>query len=247
MTFFMRVAAVIAIVAVAGAAALNAFGSGPRLGSWFAPGPTMQPTPTETPTPLPSSAAGNGCAVLEAGSYRASVGAIPLTVTVPNAWHVFTLDPIHIGASTCLEDDDSVKLEVSLASRVPTDACQWQGIHVEAETPEAVTAALAAQEGHETIGPTDVTVAGYPASRFEFSVLDSAGESTACEGFSTVALAGTPEDSLEHTLSPGQTATVYVVDVDGSTLVVAATRDGSATPANLAELDAVVDSLRFEP
>ena len=169
-----------------------------------------------------------------------------MTVTVPNEWHVFTLDPIHIGKSDCL-DDDSVKLEVSTVSRVPTDACQWLGAHVEADTPEAVTAALAAQEGHETIGPTDVTLAGYPASRFEFSVRDSERESTACEGVSSVGLAGTPDDSFEHVLAPGQSATVYVVDVDGTTLVVAATHDGTAASVEVAELNAVVDSLRFEP
>ena len=34
---------------------------------------------------------------------------------------------------------------------------------------EAVTL-LAGQEGHETVGPTDATIGGYPAQRFDVSV-----------------------------------------------------------------------------
>jgi hypothetical protein len=51
MTMYLRVAAVIAIVAVAGAAALYAFGSGPNVGS--GPTPTTQPTLTPPPTAVP--------------------------------------------------------------------------------------------------------------------------------------------------------------------------------------------------
>ena len=50
MTMYVRVAAVIATVAVAGLAALYAFGYGPNIGS----GPTAEPTPLPTPTTSPA-------------------------------------------------------------------------------------------------------------------------------------------------------------------------------------------------
>ena len=49
MTMYVRVAAVIATVAVAGLAALYAFGAGPNIGSGPMPDPTTQPTPTPSP------------------------------------------------------------------------------------------------------------------------------------------------------------------------------------------------------
>ena len=50
MTMYLRVAAVIAIVAVAGVAAFYASGSGPNIGSGPSPSPTVQQSPTASPT-----------------------------------------------------------------------------------------------------------------------------------------------------------------------------------------------------
>ena len=41
--------------------------------------------------------------------------------------------------------------------------------------------------------------------------------------------------------------TVYVVDVDGSALAIAVDSGAPDEPADVAELDAIVDSLRIEP
>ena len=53
MTAYLRIAAVIAIVAVAGAAALYAFGAGPNLGTGPTPSTNTEPT-TAQPTPAAS-------------------------------------------------------------------------------------------------------------------------------------------------------------------------------------------------
>ena len=52
MTMYLRVAAVIAIVAVAGAAALYAFGSGPDVGSGSTPRPTASTVNPDAPLGL---------------------------------------------------------------------------------------------------------------------------------------------------------------------------------------------------
>ena len=49
-------------------------------------------------------------------------------------------------------------------------------------------------------------------------------------------------------IDPGTNLTVYVVDVDGAPVVITAGLwHDEATPANLAELDEVVASMRFAP
>jgi len=48
-------------------------------------------------------------------------------------------------------------------------------------------------------------------------------------------------------LGAGSSVTVYVVDVDRTAVGVASGWDADATAADIAELDAIVESLRFEP
>ena len=127
------------------------------------------------------------------------------------------------------------------------DACDWRGTDVKATTPAAVTAALAAQVGHDTIGPTDVTIGGYPASRFEFIFPADFDDDTACDDGTMWLFPGEPDPGIFN-IDPGTAMSVHVVDVDGSAVVVAARiRAEDATPAAISETDDIVDSLRFEP
>ncbi len=99
----------------------------------------------------------------------------------------------------------------------------------------------------EALGPTEVSISGNQASRFALSFPADLDATTCDDG--TMWLF--PEDPGGHGVSnidPGWTMTVYVVDVDGRTLAAAARiSDEDATAALLAELDAVVASLRFGP
>ena len=134
-----------------------------------------------------------------------------------------------------------------MVSHVYTDACDWRGTAIEATTPAAVTNALAAQVGHETVGPTDVTIGGYPASRFEFSFPDDFDGDTACDDGTIWLFPGDPDPGIFN-FDPGTTMTVYVVDVDGLTVAaVASFSTADTTAANIAALDTIVDLLRFEP
>ena len=115
----------------------------------------------------------------------------------------------------------SPKLEIALVSDVYTDACDWRGTAVGATTPAAVTTALSAQVGHETVGPTDVTIGGYPASRFEFLFAADFDDDTACDDGTIWLFPGDPDPGIFN-FDPGTTMTVYVVDVDGPTVAAAA-------------------------
>ena len=180
----------------------------------------------------------------DGGTYRATVGNLGVTATVPAGWHGLR-DQFYLLNAPCIFGG-STNLEVALVNDVYADACDWRGTDVKATTPAAVTAALAAQEGHDTIGPTDVTIGGYPEagsshlpSRFR--------RRTACDDGTMWLFPGEPDPGIFN-IDPGTAMSVHVVDVDGSAVVVAARiRAEDATPAAISEPEDIVDSLRFEP
>jgi hypothetical protein len=181
----------------------------------------------------------------DGGTYRATVGNLGVTATVPAGWHGLR-DQFYLSNAPCIFGG-STNLEVALVNDVYADACDWRGTDVKATTPAAVTDALAAQGGHDTIGPTDVTIGGYPASRFEFIFPADFDDDTACDDGTMWLFPGEPDPGIFN-IDPGTAMSVHVVDVDGSAVVVAARISAEdATPAAISETEDIVDSLRFEP
>jgi hypothetical protein len=236
-----------AVVLMAAVLALNFL---PNLG----PGGSATPLPSPTPTPsrTETSLCGDGLIDFSkaGGTYAAPVGTWTVSATVPIGWHGLR-DGFHLLRSHCLFGS-SFSLDITLVSRVYTDACDWNGTDVEVRTPAEAIAALAAQAGHQTSGPAEVTLDGFRASRFEFSVpagFDPRSECYEGNGNGSIALWLSPGDpGAGQGLDAGQAMTVYLVDVDGSAVAAAASHSAEDdTPAVIAELDAIVASLRFEP
>ena len=72
---------------------------------------------------------------------------------------------------------------------------------------------------------------GHPAARYDISDL-----TTCPDGFGLWDLTA---------LGPGETGSVYVIDIDGELLAIELNRDGSQTPAELEEAHAIIASLQF--
>lgn len=244
-------AAVLVLVAVL---AINFYTNQQGIGGQ--PSPTVSPAPTvaASPSMAPTVAASpsleptetpdqSGCINYAAGgTYRRSVGTISVSATVPTEWRGGA-DAFFLVNTSCLFSA-SLELKVALVHAVPSNACDWRSTGVEAATPAAVTAALAAQEGHETIGPTDTTVGGYLARRFDFTAPADLDIGTCQDG---LRLTGGTEGEEFGGPDRDETITMYVVDVDGLAVGVYERRLTDATEAQIAELDALVASLRFEP
>jgi len=200
----------------------------------------LRPVPPP-PGPSPSPSAGLlPTGLVEAGSYSFD-GAF--TVTMPAGWthdanFVSKGDPSH---------DVGVTLSNWVVTRVYGDSCRWHGTLREVGSAADVITALMVQTGHQTSGPTDVILGDYPATRMEFSVPADV-DATACDGeliriWPTVGLEY-PGSGLS--IVPGQTATVYVVDLYGERgMVVATLRFGNSSAADVTELDELVASIRF--
>ncbi|HUG30530.1 MAG TPA: hypothetical protein VMQ65_08480 [Candidatus Limnocylindria bacterium] len=232
----------VAVLAVAGVIAMAAIFKVSHLsnfGAATAPAPTASPSHTFTPYACDYFPAG--------GAYGVTLGTIRATATVPNGWHGIR-NFFKLSNSVCV-DNGSVRLEISLVDEVYVDACDWQGARVDASTAAAVVHALTVQESQSWNGTSDTTLGGYPAKRFEISV-PADFDTSACDEGGPIYLWPDAGAGGFHRvpMASGQKATVYVVDVGGSAIGVATvpwTED--ATPAEIAELDAVVASLRFEP
>ena len=233
-----------AMVVIAFLVVAQLFGSPSKVGSSGEPTPSPEATAAESSS-SPSVAWGE-CTELEAGTYRAAIGPSSVTVSVPSGWKGSSdLDGFNVNSRGVCLLAGGVSLNVSLVSHVYSTLCDGQGTAVEAGTPAAVTAAFAAQAGHQTSGPSDTTIAGYPASRFEFSL---PGGNEACNGGPLWRTPGGGEGGGMYSFEDsGSFVTVYVVDVNGSALAIAVDSGVPGELGDVAELDAIVDSLRIEP
>ena len=239
-------AAAVVAVTVIGINLLPAIGVGPGPAAPATPSPTPTPAPTATPPPLSSGS-------LDAGTYRWDdplFTRLPFTLTVPDGWKHQAAEGnfVFTGASTASEafEKDGVYLAAWIVSHVFAESCQWNGTLVETPTTDAVIAALTAQTGHEATGPAVTTLGGRPATRFEFS-LPPTFDATACDsGIARLWPDAGPVLQYGLPIGPGQTTTVYVVDVDGKAQLIAAARGDGSSPADVTELDQVVASLDFD-
>ena len=133
------------------------------------------------------------------------------------------------------------------------DPCRWQTSEVDPDTSahthvngEAVLDdqyPLLNQVGRSATAPTNVTLGGQPALRIELSIsadLDSAscdqGELRSWTKWDI------PGGANSHHAA-GQVDVVYFVDVDRRTLFIDASHMPGASAADLAELDAILDSM----
>ncbi|HEX7171440.1 MAG TPA: hypothetical protein VF365_02410 [Candidatus Limnocylindria bacterium] len=233
------VAATVVIVAILGISLLAP--TGPSVGDQ-AESTTATPIPTR-----PRTAPTGG---LEPGTYRVAEFTLrAFTITVPSGWSRED-NFLSTGTGTVETDafeGDSVYLATWPVSHVYSDSCQWEGSLREARSLAELTEALAEQTGHDTTGPEETQLGGYPATRFEFSVPSDFDISACDQEFLRLWPDAGPNENFGLPITVGQTATVYVVDLDGQGQLVIAGQKESSSAADVAALESVVSSISFEP
>lgn len=224
-------------------------------------GPASQPPSTQPPAtqpsatePVPTQAAAEPSATpvpdclqfQDGGTYRATAGdGVSLTVTVPavvdGSW-IGSGDLFNLARTPC-GANRQVVIEASIVTQVFADACDMDGATRPVSGASEAIEALVAQEGHDLTGPTDATMAGLPASRLDISV-PAEFDATTCTNDMIRLWIGTNDTGID----PGETMTVYIIDVDGVALAVHAPfSDAAMTPALIAEVDGIIASLEIEP
>lgn len=204
------------------------------------PSQTATPTATASPAPMPGGA-------LEGTYSVANTAFTPrdFTITVPEGWSHDATNGNFVSKGDVFEGN-GVTFAAWIVSHVYRDSCQWDGNLREVGSAAELAAALAEQKGHETSGPTDVTLGGYPAKRLKFSVPADFDLSTCDQEFIRLWPDVGPNENFGLPIFPGQNTTVYIVDLDGEEMLMVAIRTERSSAADVAELEQVVDSIRFQ-
>ena len=208
-------------------------------------------TPTTEPAsesaPGSSSAAPSGT-VLE-GRIVGDADHSGYTVEVPDGWS--TED----GGFMVQRGPSVLGLSVWDVEIVPAHPCRWRGIVNDAgSTVDDLVDLLVSQPLRDPTEPVDVTLAGHAGQYLELSVPDGwvvtgDGEFEGCDsggdGFADFVSWWGRDSGERYQQVAGQVDRIWVLDVDGRTLLVDATYSPDVSAADLEELDQVVGSLRF--
>jgi hypothetical protein len=180
--------------------------------------------------------------------YTAPVGTRSVSLTVPARadmpWSG-ARDDFVLRRATC-EGPGMPIIQAALVDRVYADACHWRAGEVATPTTDEVVTALQAQLGHDTVGPIFAKLGSFDAIRFDVS-LPADFDLGACDADT----AGSDAFRYDLVLGawavvPGGTLRIYVADVGGATLAVAAAyMADELTADDLAQIDPLMETLRI--
>ncbi len=242
---FAIAAAAVLVVAVVGIYLL------PGQGGIGGPGPTATPTPTASPSPTPSPA-------ITATKLPSSGALAPGTYYIDDAIYtqaarlVFTVPAGWTGEENVIhkhkDGPGGLRLEPWQVSHVYGDVCHWRGTLVPVGTTvDELISALEVQTGRNASAPTDVTFGGFPAKRIELNTPDQ--EAALCDGgfLRYWPDPGPNENGGLGSPRGNHTDVLYVVDVADGRVVVVARYYADSSAQDVAELDAIVESIQIEP
>ena len=247
MNMFARLAVAAAAVVVVAIVGISYF---PRAGDVGVPGPSASPSPTPSPSPVELS---DGS--LEAGTTYSSFNN---TRVVGPRWVVFTVPATGwesgdwIVTKPLPGGSDSIVAKLSMWSvgNLKADPCRWKAGALDPPVGPTVgdlAAALIEQVGPTVATSTDVTLDGYRGKKIEYSAPADFDHTSCDEGvYSRWQPAGST-DWGGWVEGAGQHNAVYIIDVDGQRLVIDTMYLPAASAADIAELEQIVASIRFEP
>jgi hypothetical protein len=213
------------------------------VGAW----PAAAADPASSPT-----VAGSPVAIIRVAGTVIGSGDYPAySVAIPEGWEA-------LGAFTVKSTGAPQVMGVGVwdVGAVPSDPCRWAAsTQTPGPTVDDLVQALEDQVSRNASAAVDATLAGYTGRYLEWSVPSDAvvTDDSDFEGCDIEPSDGHRNfvswfgdgDGLRWQQVAGQVDRLWVLDVDGQRLVVDATYSPDATPADLAELEQVVQSLRF--
>ena len=227
MQTYTRLAAIAALVAVAGIGAIYLGGAGARGG----------PGTTATPTAAPPTAAPTASTTLmevqgDAASWTA---ALPPTWSPRSGW--FT------AASQGHAGPTGVSVAATGAVNVPSDPCDGTGKFSDAKSPADVIAALQARKDLTVSTPTAATLGGHAGLQVD---VELPADLSAC-GKGAYIIFAEPDGSGFYAQGPANRMRIWVLDVQGRP-VVFLVQSFPATPAtDTAAAQQIVDSIVITP
>jgi len=264
----------LAKVALAAAAVVAVlFGASRLLPSASGPGatqPSPTPIPTVTPSPAvtPGESAAPSVAIIspgpicdgserygqaEPGTYSAGQSddnPVPYSIEIPAGW---STDGCGFGKYPGVDGapgPDEVMFSTWNVTHIFTDACDWDertGVIPAGSTTAELNEAMKSQLGHEASATTDVEVDGFPALRTQFTMAPDVDPSTCTNGYNRVWMRPNLNFAGGWCCSPRNAILdLRFVDVNGQRVVVLTEYQPDSSPQDIAELEAMVDSIDFD-
>jgi hypothetical protein len=205
-------------------------------------GPASTPTPTARPTPIALPAAG---ARLAPGTYVIDQPfSLRVSLTVGDGWTVWS-ETTSDGAAVYKVSPDPPNgrgVIVVVVDNLYANPCDTsEGLLEPALGPSVddLAEALAGQPNTAAMPIDDVTLSGYSGKHLEYTMTV---EDVSCGRLTRFPTAAGPREALvnEHDQ-------VWILDVDGSRLMIDAFSFPGVSPADLADLERVVESIQIEP
>jgi hypothetical protein len=196
--------------------------------------PAAPPSPTSAPTLPPSGQ-------LTPGTYRSDF----ITYTLPAGWSAYQ----SWGANKNDGNPPNGRFIAPWRSiaTVYNDPCHWQttGASVGATVADEVAALLAQKRGRSTVTPIDVMVDGFRGKQVDLMVPLGA-DFAACDDATYKSFTDASGGDRSNQ-GPGQHDLLDILDVSGQTLVIDRVFYPANTAADLAELQAIFDSIKITP
>ena len=186
------------------------------------------------PTPTPR-AFEDASGALEPGTYATSIGSVEITYTVPAGWNREPATPELAGPIA----DEIGGLSFWIVTDLFADPCRFDQGNLEpppGPSVDELANALVAQPGVDAEPPSDVVVDGFAGTYVEYTT-----PATGCPQF------GPWETPNGAVLFPSTDARYWILDVDGTRLVMLAYVWVDATQEGRAELQAIIDSVEITP
>lgn len=173
----------------------------------------------------------------------------PLRVTyeIPTAgWQMW------IGAAKFGPGDGHVGVSITTVSNLVTQGCRdhsWADPPVGPSVDDLATALANLAPFRVTSPPEDVSIYGYRGKHLELTVPDM--DFDRCFGGTleswVAAIDTEPGDAFYGYTGPGYTEEFWILDVEGTRLMIAAERSLGSPSEDLEELRAILNSIRIEP
>ncbi len=218
------------------------------------PTPVPTPVPTPSPTPIALSATGEASTAATAATFSAgNPFPIPFTVDLPSGWNGNIGGPYAVFFS----NGGDAALDLTLSQALYEDPC---GAWVPAATQPGpavadLVTALMDLPRIDVTAPTLVTIDGHQGHRLTMT-LPADGSACPTPPGATPSPAPDGNDGYhvwqlplgaDLTLTPGRSVTLTILDVGGERLVVTTDTTSTTSAQAMAEVQAVVDSIRFHP
>jgi hypothetical protein len=193
---------------------------------------------------------------LEAGRYGhvldgLGYGADPpvLELTVPSGWSVLPVGSL-------LREDEGVTISFWNVAHVFADSCRWHGERqLVGPGIRDLAQALQRVPGRGASEPVEVALDGRWGLFMRWSVpadqeSDRPGSFVGCDDTRTgdtlyVSWTTWPNGRQRYHRFPGEVDRMWILDVDGRRLLIDAQEEPGASSEAIAEIDAIIDSIRF--